>query len=456
MARDQSDPTPIESRDELVAWFAQGEKPDSEFRIGTEHEKFPFYEHDHAPVPYEGPRGIGALLSGLQARVGWEPILDGEHIIGLFDPHGGGAISIEPGGQFELSGAPLETLHETDAELRAHLDAARSVAGPLGIGFLGLGHSPGWTRAETPVMPKQRYKIMARYMPKVGGRGLDMMFRTCTVQVNLDFAGEADMVRKMRVGLSLQPVATALFANSPFTEGRPNGLLTTRGDIWRDTDGDRTGLLPFVFEPGMGYERYTDWALDVPMYFVKRGDTYHDVAGASFRDLLAGRLPQLPGERATISDWANHLSTLFPDVRLKRYIEMRGADAGPRPMLNALPALWVGLLYDGEALNDAEALVAGWTQEERQALRDGVPKTALATPFRKGTVRDIARQMVDIAKEGLRRRARLDGEGRDETGFIEPIEIIASTGRTRAETLLALYRERWGESIDPLFDTQTL
>jgi glutamate--cysteine ligase len=456
MARDQSDPTPIESRDELVAWFAQGEKPESEFRIGTEHEKFGFYEHDLAPVPYEGPRGIGALLRGLAARIGWEPIMDGPHIIGLFDPNGGGAISLEPGGQFELSGAPLATLHETEAELRAHLDAVGSVARPLGLRFIGLGHSPLWTLAETPVMPKQRYAIMRNYMPKVGTRGLDMMFRTCTVQVNLDFATEADMVRKLRVSLSLQPVASALFANSPFTEGKPNGFLSMRSEIWRDTDNQRSGLIPFAFEAGMGFERYAEWALDVPMYFVKRGDVYHDVAGASFRDLLAGRLPQLPGERATISDWANHLSTLFPDVRLKRYLEMRGADAGAVPMLNALPALWVGLLYDGQALNEAEALVSSWTQEERQALRDGVPRTALATPFRKGTVRDLARDMVHIAKEGLRRRGQRDARGYDESHFVEPVELIASSGRTHAEALLALYQERWGGSVEPVFETERL
>ncbi len=385
MARDQSDLTPIEGRDELVAWLEAGCKPPSDFRLGTEHEKFPFYRQDDAPVPYDGPRGIGALLRGMQMRTGWEPIMDGEAIIGLYDPVGGGAISLEPGGQFELSGAPVATLHETDAELRVHLDAAKSVAEPLGIAFLGLGHSPTWTRAQTPVMPKQRYKIMSGYMPKVGSRGLDMMFRTCTVQVNLDFASEADMVRKLRVSLALQPVATALFANSPFVEGKTNGFLSNRSEIWRDTDADRTGMMPFAFETGMGFERYVDYALDVPMYFVKRGDVYHDVAGASFRDLLAGRLPQLPGERATISDWANHLSTLFPEVRLKRYMEMRGADAGPVPMLNALPALWVGVLYDGRALDEAEALVAGWSAADRQALRDGCrsarsPRPSTAAP----------------------------------------------------------------------------
>ncbi len=456
MARDQSDPTPIESRDELVAWFDAGCKPPEEFRIGTEHEKFGFYEHDLAPVPYEGLRGIKAILDGMSRRIGWEPILDGEHIIGLFDPNGGGAISLEPGGQFELSGAPLQTLHENESELLAHLDAVNSVSGPLGVKFLGLGHSPTWTLAETPVMPKQRYGIMARYMPKVGSRGLDMMFRTCTVQVNLDFASEADMVKKLRVSLALQPVATALFANSPFTEGRPNGFLSARSEIWRDTDNQRSGMIPFAFEPGMGFERYTDWALDVPMYFVKRGDHYHDVAGASFRDLLAGKLPQLPGERATISDWANHLSTLFPEVRLKRYLEMRGADAGPLPMLKALPALWVGLLYDPGVLDSAAALVADWTEQERQALRDAVPREGLHARFRQRTVRDIALEVLELSHEGLRRRGFLDAQGRDETRHLGPLHVLAQHNRTAAEELLELYRGPWNEDVTPVFERNLL
>src|SRR5215212_6760680 len=329
MARDVSDATPIGARDELVAWIAAGEKPREAWALGTEHEKIPFYRANASPVPYAGERGIQALLHGLETACGWEAIRDGETVIGLSDPHGGGAISLEPGGQFELSGAPLRTVHDTAREFDAHLDAAKRVAEPLGIAFLTLGMSPLWRRDETPIMPKSRYRIMTEYMPKVGNLGLDMMFRTATVQVNLDFASEADMVRKLRVALALQPVATALFANSPFTDGRPNGFLSRRSEIWRDTDGDRTGMVPFVFDEGFGYEAYVDWALDVPMYFVKRDDAYHDVSGASFRDLLAGRLAALPGSRATRSDWANHVSTLFPEVRLKRYLEMRGADVGP-------------------------------------------------------------------------------------------------------------------------------
>ena len=419
MARDVSDSTPIGSKDELISWIAAGEKPVSSFRIGTEHEKFPFYRSDLAPVPYEGRAGAGgirALLEGMQQRLGWEPILDAGHIIGLAGPDGGGAISLEPGGQFELSGAPLATLHETESELAAHIADVNAIAAPHGIGFAALGASPLWTRAETPVMPKGRYKIMANYMPKVGTRGLDMMFRTCTVQVNLDFGSEADMVRKLRVSLALQPLATALFASSPFLERKLNGFQSMRSEIWRDTDNNRSGMLAFAFDEGMSYEAYVDWALDVPMYFVKRGDTYHDVAGASFRDLLAGKLAQLPGECATMSDWANHLSTLFPEVRLKRYIEMRGADAGPVEMLNALPAFWVGLLYDDASLAAAWDIVKGWSAEERQRLRDDVPKAGLNARIGGRPLRDIAREVVELSRAGLARRARRHRASRAATG----------------------------------------
>src|SRR4249919_89518 len=353
MARDVVDLTPIESRDELVAWFAEGAKPKSQWRAGTEHEKFAFTTDTHEPVPYEGRRSIRSLLVGMQHLLGWEPIMDGPNIIGLADVTGGGAISLEPGGQFELSGAPVETVHQTCSELMAHLAQLKEIARPLGIGFLGIGMTPDWTRADMPMMPKGRYKIMTQYMPKVGKLGLDMMYRTCTVQTNLDFASEADMVTKLRVSLALQPVATALFANSPFTEGKPNGFLSFRSEIWRDTDPDRSGMLPWAFEPGMGYERWVDYALDVPMYFIKRGDAYVDVAGQSFRDLMVGKLPGMPGAHATISDWSNHISTIFPEVRLKRYLEMRGADSGPTRNLLALPAFWVGILYDDSSLDAA-------------------------------------------------------------------------------------------------------
>ncbi len=451
MARDTVDTTPIISRDELVAWFEKGCKAPADFRIGTEHEKFPFYTADHTPVPYEGARGIRAILDGMQKLLGWEPIIEGEHVIGLLDVTGGGAISLEPGGQFELSGAPVETIQQTCRELHAHLAQLRQVASPLGIGFLGLGMSPAWTLARTPRMPKRRYEIMTRYMPRVGTRGLDMMYRTSTVQVNLDFSSEADMVEKLRMSVALQPVATALFANSPFTEGRPNGYLSERSNIWLDTDNDRAGMLPFAFEDGMGFERYTDYALDVPMYFVKRGDIYHDVTGASFRDLMAGRLPQLPGERATVSDWSNHLGTIFPEVRLKRYLEMRGADSGPTSRICALSAFWTGLFYDQTALDAAWDLAKDWTEAERDELRRAVPRTGLATPFRNRTLGDIAREALDISRAGLAARARCDALGDDETAFLNPLETIVETGRTAAEDLLKRYEGPWRRSVDPVF-----
>ncbi|MEF3365721.1 glutamate--cysteine ligase [Methylocystis sp. 9N] len=455
MARDVSDTTPIASRSALVEWLENGCKTGgAPLRIGTEHEKIPFYAGENAPVPYEGAGGRGgvrALLEGLQAALGWEPILDRDALIGLYQPDGGGAISLEPGGQFELSGAPLLDVHATSAEIEAHFEALAAVARPLGIRFLDLGCSPKWTREETPAMPKQRYDIMRAYMPKVGALGLDMMFRTATVQVNLDFVSEADMVLKMRVGLALQPLVTALFANSPFLEGAPTGRLSQRSFIWRDTDPDRTGMLPFVFEEGFSFERYVDYALDVPMYFVKRGDVYHDVAGASFRDLLEGRLPQLPGERATMSDWANHLSTIFPEVRLKNYLEMRGADAGPRAHLTALPALFAGLFYDSAALDQARQLTKNWSAEERETLRDEVPRLALAAMIGDRNLRDIGRDVLALAKEGLRRRARLNAEGEDETVYLTPLEVIVEEGRSLAERRLDAYHGAWGRSVEPAF-----
>src|SRR5882757_2831834 len=450
MARDQVDMTPIESRDELIAWFEQGCKTKSKFRVGTEHEKFAFTTDFHAPVPYEGRRSIRSLLCGMQHLLGWEPIMDGPNIIGLADVTGGGAISLEPGGQFELSGAPVETIHQTSSELMAHLAQLREIARPLGIGFLGLGMSPKWTLAETPVMPKGRYRIMTAYMPKVGSHGLDMMYRTCTVQTNLDFSSEPDMVKKLRVSLALQPVATALFANSPFTEGKPNGFLSFRSEIWRDTDNQRAGTLPFVFEPGMGFERYADYALDVPMYFLKRGEQYIDVSGKSFRDHLAGKL--IPGERATISDWANHVSTIFPEVRLKRYIEMRGSDGGPRRRLPSLPAFWVGLIYDDVSLDACWEIAKDWTAAERQKLRDDVPRLGFKATIRGRSLLEISRQTLALAEQGLVRRKKLDQNGRDVTRYLRPLQEIVARGITPAEELLEKYRGSWKGSVEPIFD----
>jgi glutamate--cysteine ligase len=451
MARDQVDLTPIETRDELVAWFEAGSKPKSRFRIGTEHEKFAFTLEGHRPVPYDGRRSIRMLLQGMQHLLGWEPIMEGGNIIGLFDVTGGGAISLEPGGQFELSGAPVETVHQTCSELMAHLAQVKEVARPLGIGFLGIGMIPSWSRAEMPTMPKGRYRVMTGYMPKVGSLGLDMMYRTCTVQTNLDFSSEADMVKKLRVSLALQPVATAMFANSPFTEGRPNGYLSFRSQIWRDTDPDRSGTLPWAFEPGMGFERYVDYALDVPMYFVKRGDRYIDVAGQSFRDLMQGRLPGLPGERAILSDWANHVSTIFPEVRLKRYLEMRGADSGPWRRLPALPAYWAGILYDEDALDAAWDLVKSWTAEERQKLRDEVPRLGFAAAAADQTALELAKTTLALARKGLARRRRLDTSGHDEGRYLQPIQDYVGRGITPAEELLGKFYGDWGGSVEPVF-----
>jgi glutamate--cysteine ligase len=451
MARDQIDMRPIEKRDELVAWLAAGCKPKAQFHIGTEHEKFAFTMGRHNPIPYAEPRGIRALLEGMQLLLGWEPIMEEGNIIGLYDVTGGGAISLEPGGQFELSGAPVETVHQMCRELRAHLAQVRQVAEPLHIGFLGVGMTPNWSRADMPMMPKGRYRIMTAYMPKVGKLGLDMMYRTCTVQTNLDFASEADMVKKLRVSLALQPVGTALFANSPFTDGEPNGFLSFRSEIWRDTDPARSGMLPWAFEPGMGFERWVDYALDVPMYFVKRGERYIDVAGQSFRDLMAGKLPALPGEHATISDWANHLSTIFPEVRLKRYLEMRGSDSGPQRRLPALPAYWVGLLYDDSCLDAAWDLVKHWTAEERQKLRDDVPRRGFKAEIRGVTVRELAHQTLALARAGLTRRNRKDRDGIDETQYLAPLDESVERGVTPAEELLEKFHGPWNGSVAPIF-----
>jgi glutamate--cysteine ligase len=451
MARDVVDGEVVESRDQLAAWFEAGCKPSGPLRVGTEHEKIPFYRAQLSPVRYAGAKGVAALIEGMNAELGWERIEDGGNLIGLFDAKGGGAISLEPGGQFELSGAPLETAHETAAELGRHLAVCRAVAEPIGIGFLTLGMSPKWTLVETPSMPKGRYGIMKRYMPTVGTRGLDMMFRTATVQANLDYRDEADMVAKIRVGLALQPAITALFANSPFTDRKLNGFLSARSEIWRHTDPDRTGMLPFVFEPGMGFERYVDYALDVPLYFLKRGSTYIDLAGASFRDLLAGKLAAAPGERATIADWENHLSTIFPEVRLKRYLEMRGADVGPPERIVAMSALMIGLYYDHDALRAALALIKDWSAEDRQRLRDEAPRLGLAAKIRGRDLRSAALDMLAISRGGLARRARLNAKGEDETIFLRPLEAIAETGRSPAHVWIDRYEGPWERSVDPAF-----
>ncbi len=439
---------PITDRRQLVAYLEAGCKPESDWRIGTEHEKFAFDLTDLARLPYEGPSGIGALLEGL-TRFGWTPVEENGRVIALTE--GSCSVTLEPGGQVELSGAPLETIHQTCAELNKHLVQVKEVAAELGVGLLGMGFDPKWRREDVPWMPKGRYKIMRDYMPKKGRLGLDMMVRTCTVQVNLDFASEADMVKKLRVGLALQPVATALFADSPFIEGKPNGFLSYRSHVWTDTDPDRCGTLPFAFEDGMGFERYVDYMLDVPMYFVYRDGKYIDASGQSFRDFMAGRLPALPGEHPGIGDWSDHLTTAFPEVRLKRFLEMRGADSGPWQRICALPALWVGLLYDSGTLDAAWDLVKDWTAQEREALRRDVPRLALKTPFRGKPLQHLAQAVVELAAQGLRRRAKLDQVGGDEGHFLDVLRRIAETGVTPAEEKLEAYRTRWQGSVDPVF-----
>jgi len=447
---DSRNAPPISDLGELVDHLAQGARPVEQWRIGTEHEKFGFRSDDLRAPTYEGPRGIGALLDGIAERYGWERAFDGEHVVALTRP-GAGSITLEPAGQLELSGAQLETIHQTCCEVECHLREVRSVADELGLGFLGMGFQPKWKREDMPWMPKGRYGLMRAYMPTRGKLGLDMMTRTCTVQVNLDVGSEADMVRKFRVSLALQPVATALFADSPFTDGVPNGYQSYRSQVWTDTDPDRTGLLDFVFEDGFGYERYVDYMLDVPMYFVYRDGGYVDALGQSFRDFLGGRLPALPGERPTISDWADHLTTAFPEVRLKRYLEMRGADSGPWNRICALPALWVGLLYDSVALDAAWELCKDWTLAERHHLRDQVPRLGLRTRHRGEHLRALAERVLAISAEGLRRRARLNRNGADERIYLEPLLEQVVAGISPADRKLALYHGAWGGDIDRVF-----
>jgi glutamate--cysteine ligase len=418
----------IEHPRQLAEYLASGCKPAKVWRIGTEHEKFGYLTDTLSPLPYDGPRSIRALFDGLQARFGWAPVREGDNTIGL--TRGMANISLEPGGQFELSGAPLATIGETAAELDRHMDEVMQIARPLGIGFMGIGAAPVWRHADMPVMPKGRYRLMTEYMGRVGTHGTQMMYRTCTVQVNLDYASEADMVQKLRVALALQPVATALFASSPFFEGLPNGHRSWRSRIWRGLDDSRTGMLPFAFDPGMGFERYVDWVLDVPMYFVYRDGRYIDALGQSFRDFLHGRLPALPGERPTLSDWADHLTTVFPEARVKKFIEMRGADAGDRPHLVALPAFWVGLMYDQGALDAAWDLVKGLDADTRQGLRVAASVAALAGEAGGVRLRDLARAAVDLSAQGLAAR------GQGEEAFLDPLRASLASGRVQADAHL--------------------
>ncbi|KMS55135.1 glutamate--cysteine ligase [Novosphingobium barchaimii LL02] len=449
---DREDPV-VESMDQLAAPMAAGEKPREAWRIGTEHEKFVYDTADHHAPSYDEKGGIRDLLMDL-TEFGWEPIVEGGNVIALKGADGN--VSLEPAGQLELSGAPLQTLHETCAETGRHLTQVKTIGDRTGKAYLGLGMWPDKTREELPIMPKGRYGIMLKHMPRVGTMGLDMMLRTCTIQVNLDYSSEADMVKKFRTSLALQPLATALFANSPFTEGKPNGYLSYRSHIWSDTDPHRTGMLPFVFEDGFGYERYVEYMLDVPMYFVFRDGKYIDAAGLSFRDFLKGQLSVLPGEFPRLSDWQDHLSTAFPEVRLKSFLEMRGADGGPWGRICALPALWVGLLYDQGALDAAWDLVKDWDMEGREALRSAAPKMGLDSPIPGGgTLRDIAAQVVEISRSGLAARGRLNASGDNETGYLEPLAEIVASGKVPAQKLLDLYNGEWGGDLSKIYAVKT-
>jgi glutamate--cysteine ligase len=442
----------IEHHGQLAEYLAEGCKPKADWRIGTEHEKFGYCPNGYAPLPYEGKKSIKAMLEGLQHKFGWNPVLEAGNIIGL--EKNGANVSLEPGGALELSGAPLETIHETCDEVNDHLLEVKTVADEIGVEFVGLGAAPEWTEDQMHQMPKGRYKLMDAYMDRVGTMGKVMMYRTCTVQVNLDFSSEADMIQKMRVAIALQPVATALFANSPFFEGKVNGHKSWRSRVWRDLDADRTGTVPFVFEDDFGFERWVDYALDVPMYFVYRDGVYIDALGQSFRDFMKGQLPALPGEKPTLSDWADHLTTLFPEARLKKFIEMRGADGGPWRRLCALPAFWVGLTYDQSALDAAYDLVKDWDPETRDQMRIAASEQGLQAQVGGIKMLDLAREVVSIAEAGLSARARPGANGLipDETHFLNALKESLETGMTPADELLEKYHGDWGGDLSHIYN----
>ena len=401
------------------------------------------------PLPYEGPGSIRAMLEGLRDRFGWAEIAEQGKIIGM--TKNGANVSLEPGGQFELSGAPLTSIHETDAETKAHLAEVKILADEMGARFIGLGAAPEWRHEDMPMMPKGRYRLMTDYMGRVGTHGTQMMYRTCTVQVNLDYASEADMVQKLRVALALQPVATALMANSPFFDGKPNGHKSWRSRIWRGLDDSRTGTLPFAFDAGMGFQRYVDWVLDVPMYFVYRDGKYLNALGQSFRDFLNGQLPALPGEKPTLSDWADHMTTVFPEARVKKYIEMRGADCGDVPHLAALPALWVGLTYDQTALDAAWDLAKDWSLETREGLRIAASVAGLQGEAGGVKLLDLARDVVAIAQAGLKARGQQNAQGHDEVHFLDVLAESAASGRVPADQLLSDYSGKWAGELSRIY-----
>ena len=451
MSIPQSGGGPIEHHDQMAEYLADGCKPREDWRIGTEHEKFGYCKDTLKPLPYEGDRSIRVMLEGLRDRHNWAPVEEGGKLIGL--EKDGANISLEPGGQLELSGAPVETIHETCDEVNTHLREVKDVADDIGVGFIGLGAAPEWSHEQMDLMPKGRYKLMDSYMQKVGTMGTTMMRRTCTVQVNLDFASEADMVQKMRVAVAMQPIANALFANSPFLDGKPNGVKSTRGLVWRNLDDARTGMVPFVFDEGFGFEAWVQYALDVPMYFVYRDGKYIDALGQSFRDFLKGELPALPGEKPTLSDWADHLTTLFPEARVKKFIEMRGADGGPWRRLCALPAFWVGLMYDQSALDGAWDLVKGWNAETREELRVAASTHGLQAEVGGLKMHDLAREAVALSEAGLKARARAGAGGLvpDETHFLNALRDSIETGRVPADDLLADYHGDWNGDLSQIY-----
>ena len=443
MSIPQSGGGPIESLDQLAAYMESGCKPPADWRIGTEHEKFGWIDNGAAPLPYDGPASVKVVLEGLRDSFGWQPVLEQGALIGL--SRNGANVSLEPGGQLELSGAPLTDVHAVAAELDQHLAEVAQIAGPLGSGFSGLGAAPIWRHEDMPVMPKGRYRLMTEYMGRVGTHGTQMMYRTCTVQVNLDYASEADMVKKLRVALALQPVATALFASSPFFEGKPNGHRSWRSRIWRSLDDSRTGMLPFAFESGMGFQAYVDWVLDVPMYFVYRDGQYIDARGQSFRDFLNGKLPALPGEKPTLSDWADHMTTVFPEARVKKYIEMRGADCGDRAHIIALPAFWVGLMYDQTALDAAWDLVKGFDAETREGLRVAASVSALAGEAGGVKLMDLARAAVGLSHAGLAAR------GLGEERWLAPLVESLDRGEVQADRYLKALKGEWGGDLSRIY-----
>lgn len=439
----------ILQKSQLIEFFARQCKPQDQWKIGIEFERFAYDKKKLKPLPYSGRTSTTTFLQELAKKYNWQPVMEGQNIIALKRDQQ--SITLEPGGAIELSGAPLPSVHHCCKSVNIHMQETADIGEQLGVGFLTLGFDPKWNRGDFTWVPKSRYDIMREYMPRVGNMGIDMMQRTATVQVNLDYASESDMVQKSRIGLALQPIIGAIFSNSPFMNGRVSGFQSYRNYVWLDTDAARTGDLPFMFDGDGGFEKYVDYLLDVPMYFVLRDGQYIDATGQSFRDFMVGKLPALPGEFATIEDWQNHTTCVFPIVRLKPWIEMRGADGGSWQYLCALPALWTGLLYDVDAQQATTDLIKDWAADERRSLHLDTPKAGLQTKFRRGTVANIAKQILTIAEHGLQRRNFRDKNGADETYFLDPLKEILDSGKTQSDLLIEKFQGEWGGKIDRIF-----